>query len=82
MGSRRLFTHFLRAKGIMWPQKPSLSVGVLAAGAAGGVEDGCCDIAARGALRITRGLLRDCRDNQSRSQQNYSALAGEQTRVA
>src|SRR5580698_3566911 len=45
IGSRRFFTHFLRAKGFTWPQNPSLSVGVVAAGAAGGVDDGCADAA-------------------------------------
>jgi hypothetical protein len=45
MGSRRFFTHFLRAKGLTWPQNPSLSEGIALAG-----EDGCCEVAAGGVL--------------------------------
>src|ERR1700722_1783999 len=48
MGSRRFFTHFLRAKGFTWPQNPSLSEGIAFEG-----EEGCCDVAAGGVFCVS-----------------------------
>ena len=49
-GSTRLLTHFLRAKGLTRPQKPSLSLGAFEEGDREGVGEGCCSTVAGGVL--------------------------------